>query len=222
MTGGIDERLRHCVTSAVGLIEISDQAPADDTKGRGVSLYLLDLVPSPQARNSRRPPLEISLRYLVSAFAEDPAGVNSVITSVMLAVMDNPDYQVEPDPVPVDLWIALKARPRPAFLLRTPLRQERPEQEAPLVRKPLVVKTAALVTVEGSVLGPEDIPLMGAVVEAPQVGRTARTDYKGRFKLDGMPAGFDQTTLIVTAKGRRARSYAGRIPRERTSPYYPP
>ena len=52
------------------------------------------------------------------------------------------------------------------------------------------------------VVGPGDVPVMGARVECPALNRVTRTDGKGRFRLAAVPAA-PPPQFLVTAKGRQ-------------------
>ena len=97
---------------------------------------------------------------------------------------------------------ALGIAPRPAFVLRAPFRQERPEKRAPLVRKSLVVKQLPMRSFGGQIVGPENTPIMNARVDLPSLDLTTTTDSKGRFYFSSVPAVSGARLLVIRAKGQ--------------------
>jgi len=95
---------------------LSLEAPGVRPTGRGVGLYLLELIQSPPPSTSRRPPLQLALRYLVTAWSDKPEDAHQMLVDLMFAAMENSDFQVEQEPVPLTLWTALTVPPRPSFV----------------------------------------------------------------------------------------------------------
>ncbi|MGO8917416.1 MAG: hypothetical protein ACLQJR_16030 [Stellaceae bacterium] len=196
----VDEQLKNWLASIVGGVEVSLAAPVSAGKGRAIGLYLLELIQAPVLRGSKPPPLQILLRYLVTADAERPEDAHRMLGDLIFAAMDSPDLEVESEPVPLALWSALGVAPRPAFILRAPARVERPQPKARRVGS-LVITQAPLAPLDGVVLGPGGVPLAGAEVELPALQLFTRTDYKGRFRFPTAAPGKDGTFVRVKARG---------------------
>lgn len=120
----------------------------------------------------------------------------------MFAAMENSEFEVEFESIPVTAWMGFGAKPRPSFVLRVPLRFERPELPAKLVRKPIVVRTTLLTTLQGVVLTRDEVPLVGAQVKVPAYQLSDRTDSNGRFSFAAVPGEPRSKVLSITAKGR--------------------
>jgi hypothetical protein len=123
----------------------------------------------------------------------------------VFAAMDRPDNEVELDPLPADLWLALGVVPRPAFVLRVPLRLARPEPTAGIVLHPIVINEAPLRSLSVRVLGPGDIPLAGARLELPSLGMAVRSDHRGHFTFPPIPIDPLPPELVISARGRVLR-----------------
>jgi hypothetical protein len=54
---------------------------------------------------------------------------------------------------------------------------------------PLVVQADPVRPLEGIVVGPNDFPIMEAIVEIPTLRMSALTGPEGRFRFDAMPSG---------------------------------
>lgn len=199
-----DRQLRHWAASVLDTGDaslVSLAAPGASTGELGISLYLMECAAAPPPRGQRRPPLQVSLRYLVTTWAKDPEQAHRLFGELVFAAMENPDFEVDLTPLDAGTWSALGTRPQPSFVLSMPLRRERPEPDTRYVRVPLVVRAAPLTTLEGTVLGPADVPITGARVEVPGLNLVARSDSRGRFKLAGVPATGETVKLLVRAKG---------------------
>ncbi len=197
-----DQHLAQWVTGVLGTIAVTLDAPGKPQTGPAVNLYLLEVVPHPPPRGTRRPPLQLALRYLVTTWAEKPEDAHALLGRLAFAAMENPELEVELTPLPYPAWTALGLAPRPSFMLGLPLRQERPEPEVPIVRKPLVIHPVPGVPLYGQVLGPGEVPLPGALIDLPFLQISTRTDARGRFVFANVPADPRTFLLRIQAKGR--------------------
>lgn len=202
MTDSLRERLAEWVGSVLATATISFASPADGQAGDGVSLYLLELAPFAPAADARRQPLQLTLRYLVTTWAAQPAGAESLLLDLAFAAMEHAEFEADFTPLPVSAWTAFGVRPRPSFILRVPARRVRPAPPVPRVRMPMVMQATPAVSLLGIVLGPDDFPMVGAYVQIPAMQLSTRTDAQGRFRFAGLPLEPRARHLRVTAKGR--------------------
>ncbi|MEX2382153.1 MAG: hypothetical protein WD490_07210 [Opitutales bacterium] len=198
----IDDQLRRWAERLPGNPSFSLAPPRDDQPGSGASFYLLELVDAPPLRSAGRPPLQLSLRYLVTTWAETPGEAHRFLGDLVFAAMNDSEFDVDLTPVPSATWVAFGVIPRPAFFLSVKCRKEQPESPAPLIREPMVLQSAPLVNISGTVLGPGDVPLMMATVELPSLHRSTRTDSKGRFHFTSVPGEDFTKHLRIRTKGR--------------------
>jgi hypothetical protein len=169
-------------------------------RGKGVDVRLLALAPRPALR-AANPPNVLDLDYLVTVSLDDAAAEQYALAELTLAAADRSDFEIVSTRSAADTCAALGIPVAAGFILRTPLMRERAVKTAPLVRFPLKVESGDVGVVEGSVLGPNDVPIAGAVVTIPGLGRNARTDAYGRFRFAAAlrdPAGIK---LNVKARG---------------------
>jgi hypothetical protein len=199
-----DSRLKSWVDSVAGesLVQVGD--PGTEKGEAGVCLTLLDLIPEPPPRAARKVRLDVSLRYLVSAWAADTAVAHGLLGKVLFAALENPDFEIEKSPPSIEVWKAYGVRPRPAFTLRMPVHKELAERPVKLVRQPPVLQTGPAVSLNGRVTGPGKIPLMGALVELPGYNLSTKTDAGGRFRFALVSAEPTDHVLLVSAKGRQS------------------
>jgi hypothetical protein len=196
-----DVRLADWAGAVVGSgVQVALSAPVNGPSGAGVSLFLIDLVSLPPMRGQRRTPLQLALRYLVTASG---AAEHRLLGDLVAAAMQEEDFEVLLAPTPPETWLALGAAPRPAFVLQVPVRKARPEPAPPRVRGPLVVQGVALAPFAGVVLGPGDVPVANARVEVPSADAVAETDPLGRFQFANLPVEPRQKLVRVRARGRQ-------------------
>jgi hypothetical protein len=202
MIDQIYQRLTEWVQKTLGQIELSFDRPEDQKAGSGINLYLLDMIDTPSPRGTKRAPLQLSLHYLVTSWAGQPAEAHRLLSELAFAAMEYPETEVEFKPLSADLWIALDIKPRPSFVLKVPLRKERPEPAAQYVRKPIVVQAMPAVSLSGVILTPDDVPIANAQVELAGTHTLTRTNANGQFRFAMLPAALGEQTLLVRAKGR--------------------
>jgi hypothetical protein len=197
-----DDLVTEWATSVLPRTKVSLGRPADDKTGAGVRIHLLELIQKPVPRGTQRPPLQMTLRYLVTTWAEEPRAAHKLLGELVFAASDRTDWEVELEPLPDSIWPALGVAPRPHFVMRVPLSRERAQRAAKLVRKPLVVHAAEMSRLEGVVLGPDDTPIPDAYIELPALRRFTRSDPSGRFEFDAVPSHPPIKDLHIRAKGR--------------------
>lgn len=195
-----DQRLRDWIASVLPGVATSLAAPDSKSAGRGIGLYLLEIVQAHVPNTLKRPLSQLTLRYLISAWSEEPEEAHQMLTDLMFAAMENAEFQVEVDPVPLTVWSAFQMPPRPSFVLRVPLQHERAIPPAKRVREPMKVRWVELVGFHGLLLGPGEIPLSDCRVELPALGVSAMTNEHGKFYFPGVPARGPKR-FVIKAKG---------------------
>lgn len=180
-------------------VPVAIAPPPSSDAGTGVRISLLSVAPVPAARGSKRPPLQLALRYLVTTNADDEADAHRWLGVLAFDAMETREWSVESEPPSIEVWRAFEIAPRPAIVVRVPLKLQRHDREAPLVRKPLVVDMHATTALAGTVVGPGDIPIAGATLEIPSLQLIARTGADGAFRFPQLPAA-SSIALIVRAK----------------------
>jgi hypothetical protein len=209
MIDTIDHELGDWLTTIVPKAGISFAPPPAEAGDKPlISCYLLALASAPPTRSAgtRGPaPQQFALRYLVSVSAGAVEDAHRVLGPLVFAAMDRPGCEVEFDMLPGDLWLALGVKPRPAFILRVPVRLARPEPAAGIVLHPIVINEAPLRSLSGRVVGPGDVPLAGARLELPSLGLAVRSDHRGRFTFPPIPIDPLPPELVISARGRVLR-----------------
>ncbi len=199
----VDQRLSEWIAGVLSEdIEVSLLPPGNIEKQRAVGLYLMDLLPSAPTRSNRRPLLQVLLRYLVTVQAESPMEAHRILGRLLFAAMEHAEYEVDLESIPAQTWRAFGTPPLPAFMLRLPLRVERPEKPAGLIRSPIEVNQSPLAALEGVVMGPDEIPLANARVALSTHNLVARTDRKGSFVFPAVPTMPSIKKFHVMARGR--------------------
>jgi hypothetical protein len=198
----VDRRLQAWVGKVLDGAQVSLAPPGKSLPEPGVGLYLMEIVNSPVAPDARSlAPQQIALRYLVTAWAEAAEDSHRLLGTLVFKALRNPDFQVELEPVPVDAWSAFGVEPRPSFVLRVPLRYEEPRPKRPLVRQHMRIETTSMKSLHGVVVGPGEVPIIGASVQLPHLNLNTKTDSHGRFRFAAVPAEPQVKLFRVRAKG---------------------
>jgi hypothetical protein len=145
---------------------------------------------------------QIALRYLVTTWGEEEEEAHRLLGKLALALLEKRDYELELLDMPATLWTAFGIVPRPAFMIRVPLSVPRPVSTPKLVQGPIVVHGAPVVSLYGKVIGPGDIPVVGASVELPTLQLTDHTNALGQFHFSIVPSEPHAIQLVVKARGR--------------------
>jgi hypothetical protein len=199
----IDQRLEDWAAALLPGVSISLEAPGPPPQTKQVDVYLLDVSQTPAPRTVKRPPLQLSLRYLVTAWAETTKEAHRMLGNLMFAAMQDASMQVELEAAPLTLWSAFGTTPRPSFLLRVPLSLEHPETVAKPVLQPMIIRTKPVCNFNGLLIGrPGGHPLAGVAVGVPALGLSARSDRNGRFTFPTVPSQLP-LDVRISAKGQQ-------------------
>jgi len=205
----------------VGAIDVSLSLPKELKAGRAVNLYLLEMLQKPQPRGPKRPPLEVTLRYLVTSSADSPEEAHKILSALMFAAMEQADFEVESERVTGETWMALGVPPRVSFVLRVPVRKERPEAPVKLVRRPAVLNAVGTSTLYGVIVSPEATPLVQAVPAIPAIQLLPTTYRTGRCASTSVPSAPRKTALRIRPPGRQFDVPPHRPPTANDPPHTP-
>lgn len=205
MAEGLEETTRELIgwTQAVLPGRTVVARPLGDRDcGEGVDLRLVGLAPCATPR-AAAPPLTLTADYLVTVRAADPIVEQTGAMALMFAAMEHDEAEVVLDRDALKLCAELDLPPGPGFVLRATvsIARRRAAAQAALVRFPLKIDSGELGLLQGSVLGPGDTPVAGAVVRVEGVDHTARTDAFGRFRLPG-PVGRKGAPVRLNVRAR--------------------
>jgi hypothetical protein len=198
----VDNQLEEWIKSVHDRIEVTFVPPDTAPSKTCVCLYLLDAAPILSGRGNNHSQLQITLRYLVVPFSQEPQESHRILGELLVAALENKEFEIEKEPFPLAAWTAFGIPPRPSFILRVPFKLKRTAKSAPIVRQPLVLQPSPLQTLRGEILGSEDLPIMNARVEIPELNRSTLTDYQGHFQFFAVPSEPGVKKLLVRAKGR--------------------
>src|SRR5271166_4546152 len=196
MADPVDRQITEWATSVHPGLTCLLTAPAAQNAGRGVSLYLMDVLHTPTHVTAKPSPLQLTLRYLVTAWAESPEEAHQLLTDLAFSALANSEFEVEMEPIPSAAWMAFGIPPCPCFVVRVPLRQGRQDLPHKLVRQKLRISTTSLVQLHGVVLGPDDTPVADSRVDIPAMALSASADYRGRFLFSAVPSAGAKTLRV--------------------------
>jgi hypothetical protein len=197
-----DARMIEWAHQALGEPIAALRPPAAGPTGRGVALHLLDVLPERPSHERTQTRFDAWLRYLVTVWADSPEQAHDLLGRLMFAALATPELKLDgAEPPGPAFWQAFGVPPQPCLLVQRRVSQEVPVKPAKLVRKS-VFEAVPSVTLHGTVLGPEAIPIAGAWVSLPALDLLTNTDAHGRFRFPAVPALQGSRRLVVRAKGR--------------------
>jgi hypothetical protein len=205
-SGPITGATNRLVNWLSGVVSVPVRAgpPAEAGSDRpGVAVWPIALLPERAVHGvgwRGREPFRLQVRHLVTAGGEVEQ-VGGALDQVLLALLDARDLVLHLEPVPPQLWLALRVQPRAAIHIDVPAQVARSVPPVPVVRSPLRVQDIPLRPLRGRVLGPRETPLSGIRVEVVATGTSTYTGTSGEFSFTGLPA--DQPTrLLLSGKSR--------------------
>ncbi len=183
----INSLLEKWVRETLGEVKFSLDIPSDSVQEETINLYLLEILPGQEARGTERPPLRLTLHYLLSAFGKETSRVHRNLSSLAFSVLENQKWKIVERENLSSIWKDFGLAPRPSFILEVPCLKSRPEKTAPLVTQPHVLETTPIEQLNGLVLGPNEFPMSGMRVEILGTGLFTETDHNGKFRIPGFP-----------------------------------
>jgi hypothetical protein len=206
MLDDVDRFLAEWLAEATGGAQIEIAPPSASSSHAVLSLHLLDLLPSEPTSGPRRHPLQLSLRYLVSAHAAQASEAHALLGRAAFAALEHPQIQPEFKVIDSDLWRAFGVAPQPGFFLRVPVGLVEPVSEAPPVRFPAEIRVGGIRALRGRVVGPARERLARATVTLPDLNLVTETDENGEFSFPGIPSEPSVRRLGVAARGRQSET----------------
>ena len=149
----------------------------------------------------RNLPLQVRLRYLISATAEKTEQAHKLLGKLLFSAMENPEYEVGLEAVDMEVWLAFGVSPRPAFYLSLPMRMERTDR-AKLIRMPPELLYQNMRDLDGVLLGPGEIPLPNGRIELADIKLGVNSDSQGHFHFSAIPEKPAKRQFFVNTKGR--------------------
>ena len=197
-----DEQLLAWAQEFLPDTELLLTSPTGKASQAAVYFYLWDLAAAPPLRGPDPAPLQLMARYLVCTWGTDPTQAHTLLNALIFHAMRHPLFEVDLEPIPLELWSGFQMMPQPAFVLCIPVVVVDPVPPVPIVLEPPTLTGVPLVALRGLVLGPDDFPLANARVEYPSLQRSATTDAQGEFTLSGLPAEPTTKALRIKTKGK--------------------
>lgn len=195
-----DQALVEWVASVAGETPLHRRPPsAPDDDGPCVLLRLMDIRHAGEQvdRQTNRRKIDFVLSYLLTVICGAEEARLPILEALLVAVLDHPSFQLLPEPPPESFWRSLEFPPHPALRLAVPVQCERMLRPAPLVRERITVNQQRLAKLRGMVVHASGRPVSGVSVRYGRDGGPARTDGRGEFALDGVPADYDPQALAI-------------------------
>lgn len=200
----IDDFLKDWIGELNTRVKVTFDTPNEAEDKLSVNLYLMEIVDDQERRHSTgRPPLQPSLRYLVTTTGDTFKSAHKMLWQVLDAALDRDDFKVEFEPASSQIWTAFKIAPRPSFVLQVPLHRGWPGEQIQFARG-VEARFSSMITLQGTLVGdPGNLPVPRARVEMPSLNRAVYTDRDGQFSLPNVPSqpASGQWELRIEARG---------------------
>lgn len=183
-------------------IPVEAAGVADAAKTDAIQIRLLSVRPRPEARAIVRSDI-LSLDYLIAIRTSDPLEEHRLTAEIVFGLADQAEFEVVDEPLG-DACRNLGIAASSGLIVRGTLERVREARKVPLVRFPLDARVSDIAVIQGVVLGPEEMPVAGALVSIVGIDRFVRTGPDGRFRLVGPAAGGER--VRVRARGVEAEA----------------
>ena len=204
----VTEELIAWITLQVPKFNVAATAVGRPREGPGIALALLRAVPRVAPLSFERKRAVLALDYLVTINLNDPIDEHSAVADLTFAALEAPELEIAIDYPVSEACRAIGLPPSAGLVLRTEARREQILARAPLVRELPIVSVGGLVQAEGTVVGPNNIPIAGAIVTLDGSNRQVTTGPDGRFRF-AVPEG---TKPHITARARSRQITSKLIP----------
>lgn len=166
-----------------------------------IGCYLIDLLPAPPTGEGRRPSFQVGLQYVVTAWNENVERKHQMLCELLSAAMAHPRFIVELGMLSAQIWSAFGLAPRPAFMIRLQLELSQKEAEGRRILQPMELRAPSLGSLEGILVGRNQTPISGALVELMLLRKAVQTNHKGEFRFSAVPIQPLTKRLRICARG---------------------
>ena len=177
---------------------------ADPVQPDMVDVRLLALHPKREPSGANRPQV-VLIDYLVTIRGEDALHEHRLAVDMLFALAGEAELEILDQPATA-ACTAIGIAPAAGFVVRGAVTRVPAARDIPIVRHPLVARASMLGFVQGTVLGPGDVPVSGALVSIAGAEGAAHTGQDGRFKIPSPPDAGETIRLKAQARGQEAET----------------
>ena len=199
MIDEIDTLLENWVIETFKDIKVYFTPPNIEETKQSICFYLFEVFPASTGTRIKNQPVQFTLRYLVYPKAKTPKQTHNLLGKLLDSAIKNKDFEIEKEPLPVEVWNSFNLAPSPSFILRTPFNIVKEEKIAPPVRQPMIINQTTIQPLRGQIFVNE-IPLVSAKVIVPKLKISTKTDSNGYFNFSSMPNEPKDKDLIIQTK----------------------
>ncbi len=198
----VDRYLVDWLSDATNGTRVALAPPSTNGSPEALNLHLLDLLPTEPIQSRRRHPLQVLLRYLVTATASDVTQSHALLGQAAVAALEHPEIDPEFKEIGSDVWRAFSVLPQPGFFLRAPLSIADTQPGLPTVSQQPEVVLGSLVVLHGKLVGPGQRVIPRATISLPELNQSTKTDDHGDFTFPGVSSKPERKHLRIHAKGQ--------------------
>lgn len=202
LPGPIEAASAALVTWLADVAGPTTQEPPSDSDSATARLVVWPLELLPEQHIAGQALIRLKVRHLVMGMGAPPLAARMLDRAVAASAAGNGAPEITFEPIALEVWLALRIRPRPALVIDIAAHVSRSTVVAPRVRTPLQVQDGVMHAIAGHVLGPSDLPIPGVRLEVAGTGASTYSGAGGAFALPGVPAGIP-LRLVLSGRGVR-------------------
>ncbi|MFW5443966.1 MAG: hypothetical protein ACKE51_06645 [Methylococcaceae bacterium] len=206
MIDEIDFRLKEWIATVIDSnFQVSFEHPGKIDNQPTVSIYLYNLSNSLPTSVAREIPFQINLSYLLTVQSENHLEAHQMLGELLFSAKEQTDFEVEFPSLPADYWQSFGTVPLPYFIIRLILVKARKSVQAPTIVEPPRVDIGTLISIDGVVLGADNIPVSAAKITEERTKIISYTDRNGCFSIATDSASRKKFDCKVDVKGKQFR-----------------
>lgn len=178
-------------------------APADPPT---IRVTLLDILPAMDRAQGALARSHLRARYMVTAVASDPLVAHEGLGRVAAEAAHREATELQLHASDPALWAAFGVPPQPALYLQVSVVLPKDDDPAQPVTQPIDVQMVPLTALSGRLVGPTGKGISGAQVRLDGQDTRTKTDARGAFTLDGVPARGGSAVLVISSGSGQMRA----------------
>lgn len=204
MIDEIDFRLKKWIATVIdSTFQVSFDHPGKIENKPTVSVYLFNLDNSMPASVAREIPFQVNLSYLLTVQSSNQMESHQTLGKLLFAAKDQSDFEVGFHSLPSGFWRAFGTVPLPYFIIRLQLIKQRKEEQVPRIIEPPRIDIGNLTSLDGIVLGPNNIPIAAAKITLDHSKTIFYTDKNGCFSIATDLTSRKSFNCKIDAKGKK-------------------
>ena len=204
MIDEIDFRLKKWIATVIDSnFQVSFDHPGKIENKPTVSVYLFKMDNSMPTSVAREIPFQVNLSYLLTVQSENQMESHQTLGKLLFAAKEQAGFEVDFHSLPSGYWQSFGTVPLPYFIIRLQLIKARKEEQVPKIQEPPRIDMGNLTSLEGIVLGSNNIPVSAAKITLDHWKTISYTDNNGCFSIATDSTSRKSFNCKIEAKGKQ-------------------